>query len=101
MDGLNATTDGELAPATRRAGVTQWLESRPSKPLVAGSNPVSRSLYRFRKSGEIHGEREIRENEAARERGDDRAHRSWEDDIDGLHHEGIGETQSEGEISVV
>src|SRR5688572_28188116 len=25
------------------AGVTQWLESRPSKPLVAGSNPVSRS----------------------------------------------------------
>jgi hypothetical protein len=24
------------------AGVTQWLESRPSKPLVAGSNPVSR-----------------------------------------------------------
>ena len=26
------------------AGVTQWLESRPSKPLVAGSNPVSRSL---------------------------------------------------------
>src|SRR5262245_42025161 len=26
------------------AGVTQWLESRPSKPLVAGSNPVSRSF---------------------------------------------------------
>ena len=25
------------------AGVTQWLESRPSKPLVAGSIPVSRS----------------------------------------------------------
>src|SRR5437763_7184066 len=31
------------------AGVTQWLESRPSKPLVAGSNPVSRS---YRGSGE-------------------------------------------------
>src|SRR5207249_89262 len=29
--------------AGRWAGVTQWLESRPSKPLVAGSNPVSRS----------------------------------------------------------
>ena len=27
------------------AGVTQWLESRPSKPLVAGSNPVSRSSF--------------------------------------------------------
>src|SRR5215831_17132990 len=26
------------------AGVTQRLESRPSKPLVAGSNPVSRSF---------------------------------------------------------
>src|SRR6187200_336937 len=28
------------------AGVTQWLESRPSKPLVAGSNPVSRSSWK-------------------------------------------------------
>ncbi len=41
------------------AGVTQWLESRPSKPLVAGSNPVSRS---FESSGEmIHVKREIRQ----------------------------------------
>src|SRR5262245_48350105 len=47
------------------AGVTQWLESRPSKPLVAGSNPVSRSFcnrgFHAGKSGDsIHGQREIR-----------------------------------------
>src|SRR6516164_8573228 len=82
------------------AGVTQWLESRPSKPLVAGSNPVSRSLRRLRRK-DIHGEREVRENKAARERGDDRAHRSWEDDADGVHHEGVGEEQSEGEVPVI
>src|SRR5947208_16762847 len=97
MDGLNATMDGELAPATRRAGVTQWLESRPSKPLVAGSNPVSRSLDRR----DADGEREIRQNKATRERGDDRTHRSREDNADGMHHEGAGEAQSEGQISFV
>ena len=37
------TRSGRRARRDDWAGVTQWLESRPSKPLVAGSNPVSRS----------------------------------------------------------
>src|SRR6266436_7450551 len=100
--GKDEVTSSILVVGSRKAGVTQWLESRPSKPLVAGSNPVSRSLHRESGSKRgFHGEREIRENEAARERGDDRSHRSWEDDADGLHYEGAGEEQSESEIPVV
>ena len=44
------------------AGVTQWLESRPSKPLVAGSNPVSRSslaITRTKPERRRYGEREV------------------------------------------
>ena len=32
-------------PTKTQAGVTQWLESQPSKLLVAGSSPVSRSFF--------------------------------------------------------
>src|SRR5262245_51449376 len=49
----------------------------------------------------IDGEREIREKQAARERGNDRAYRSREDDTDGVYHQSAGEAQSEGEISIV
>src|SRR5213594_2329096 len=42
--GKDEVTSSILVVGSRNAGVTQWLESRPSKPLVAGSNPVSRSL---------------------------------------------------------
>ena len=43
--GKDEVTSSILVVGSRtQAGVTQWLESRPSKPLVAGSNPVSRSL---------------------------------------------------------
>src|SRR5947208_16941648 len=100
MDGLNATMDGELAPATRRAGVTQWLESRPSKPLVAGSNPVSRSFVDIQEI-HIHGEREIRKKQASRERGNNRTYRSWKDNAHSMHHESAGETQSEGEVPFI
>src|SRR5881227_2302151 len=41
--GKDEVTSSILVVGSRKAGVTQWLESRPSKPLVAGSNPVSRS----------------------------------------------------------
>ena len=42
--GKDEVTSSILVVGSRNwAGVTQWLESRPSKPLVAGSNPVSRS----------------------------------------------------------
>ena len=38
-----------------------------------------------------HGKRQIRANEAARERGDDRTRGPWEDDADGGDHDGAGE----------
>src|SRR5262245_8887263 len=44
--GKDEVTSSILVVGSRKAGVTQWLESRPSKPLVAGSNPVSRSFDR-------------------------------------------------------
>ena len=42
----------------------------------------------------LHGEGEVRADEAARERGDDRARRPREDDADGGDHEGPGEDRS-------
>ena len=52
-DGCEKVAEGDVPKMIRTvgptlkiwAGVTQWLESRPSKPLVAGSNPVSRSSF--------------------------------------------------------
>jgi hypothetical protein len=43
--GLGAGWDGELV-TKKQAGVTQLVESQPSKLLVAGSSPVSRSRIR-------------------------------------------------------
>ena len=39
--------ENETENASLPAGVTQLVESQPSKLLVAGSNPVSRSFFYF------------------------------------------------------
>src|SRR5215471_388540 len=79
------------------SGGNSTVESHSSKVMVAGSNPVPRSKglkcsaaaaeWQAQKAKE-HGEGEIRAQQAAREHWDDRAHRSWQNDVDRRDHQG-------------
>ncbi len=42
--GLTPCAGSNPAPSTMEAGVAQLVEQRPSKPQVAGSSPVARSM---------------------------------------------------------
>src|SRR5262245_24929615 len=46
FEGSNPSPSTKRSHAGLRAGIAQRLEHRPSKPRVAGSNPVSRSILR-------------------------------------------------------
>ena len=46
MEALARGSRGARLPESR-AGIAQWLERQPSKLRVAGSNPVSRSIFPY------------------------------------------------------
>src|SRR2546430_10732634 len=71
------------SPATRksrrRSRKRSWPRWRASpRPALVHARPDTEELR--------HGEGEVRADEAARERGDDRAHRPRQDDADGGDH---------------
>src|SRR5215467_2855810 len=100
-----------MAVADRRfaapGGGNSTVESHSSKVMVAGSNPVPRSKglkcsaaaaeWQAQKAKE-HGEGEIRAQQAAREHWDDRAHRSWQNDVDRRDHQSVGQEESQGAV---
>ena len=62
---------------------------RSSPASAASSTPVTVS-HRRESTESSHGQGEVRAEQAPCERGDDGSHRSWEDDVDGGDHEGVG-----------
>ena len=77
---------GHLHHAVRQlpadAGVASRKRSSPGPRRV----PVDRR----REESEGHGQGEVRAEQAASEHRDDGSYRSWEDDVDGCDHEGVG-----------
>src|SRR5436309_4699986 len=93
-----------VARVTAFQAVGRGFESRLPLLSKGSQSPFWPWLSGFASSKNwrgFHGEGKVRASEASRERGDDRAHRSLQDDADGVHHEGTGEEQPESEVSVV
>ena len=75
-----------ICPVRNRAARGPGADHRPDR----GPDRLRDALDGTRQGGHD-GKGEIRENETARERGDDRAHRPRQDDADGGDHEGAGD----------
>ena len=71
---------------------------RRSSPEFAASDRLHRFLD-TRSTRYFHGQGEVRAHQAALEHWDDRSYRSWEDDVDGGDHEGVGRPESRMSIS--
>ena len=84
-----------MARVTAFQAVGRGFESR--LPLLL----IRRRLLELNRRRRSMAKEKFDRVKAARERGNDRTHRSREDDVDGVHHEGAGEAQSEEQVPVV
>ena len=81
-----------------RASYSMQLRQLPADPRIGPGRdrrPRARRLARHHHRSEErreqgHGQGEVRSEQAASQRGDDGAHRPWEDDVDGGDHAGVG-----------
>ena len=92
------TDDHGLADVAQLAERVLGKDEVTSSILVIGSRESARMTKRPSKiEDRRHGQREIRSQQTARERGHDRAHRPRQDDLDRRAHEGRGR-QGLGEV---
>ena len=98
-DAVDDPGAGDLHDAVRplRGGPAAIAEEIMAK--VAGKpppEPAPAENQTQRSEDSRHGQGEVRSDEAAREHGDDRAHRPRQDDVDGGDHEGAAHEEQEG-----